>query len=206
MHCTSLRLVVSAWCGRCRWKLNVVCPLNKPTAWAFIAREPLQSLRNHFQTTLHDSRAVDYRPSLKTDSSRSRPAFTDPHRESFGARCPTSQPGTGGITFYTPAKRTRFSPRVVAVEATRRSGMEAHLASLSAGVEEECPRSLRPLAGKAVYPQPFRKGLPNQAFRPWFAWGPRRDRGTRASEPRGLAGRHHAATGQSKCGERRPRR
>src|SRR4051794_12327587 len=26
-----------------------------------------------------------------------------------------------------------------AVEATRRSGMEAHLASLSAGVEEECP-------------------------------------------------------------------
>jgi hypothetical protein len=28
----------------------------------------------------------------------------------------------------------------------------------------------------------------------------------RASEPRGLAGRHHAATGQSKCGERRPRR
>jgi hypothetical protein len=68
------------------------------------------------------------------------------------------------------------------------------------------PPSLRPLAGKAVYSQPFRKRLPNQAFRPWFAWGPRRDRGTRASEPRGLAERHHAATGQSKCGERRPRR
>jgi len=44
------------------------------------------------------------------------------------------------------------------------------------------------------------------AFRPWFAWGPRRDRGRRASEPKGPAGRHHAATGQSKCGERRPRR
>ena len=70
------------------------------------------------------SRAAGYRPSSKTDSSRSRPAFTDPHRESFGARCPASQPGTGGITFYTPARRTRFSRRVAAVEATRRSGRE----------------------------------------------------------------------------------
>jgi hypothetical protein len=31
--------------------------------------------------------------------------------------------------------------------------------------------------------QPFRKRLPNQAFRPWFAWGrPRRDRGTRDAQ------------------------
>src|SRR5262249_42544028 len=34
-------------------------------------------------------------------------SFTERHRESVNARRPTSQPGIGWITFYTPAGRTR---------------------------------------------------------------------------------------------------
>jgi hypothetical protein len=124
----------------------------------FIAREPLQSLRNHFQTTAARKQSGRLPAVIKTDSSRSHAAFAERRRKSVGARCPISQPGTGRVTLYTPAEWARFSPRVVAVEATRRSGMEAHSAPLSAGVEEECPlRFTRSLA------RPSTLSLPRKA-------------------------------------------
>ena len=62
----------------------------------------------------------------------------------------TDRPVKGSTAAY-----PRFSPRVVAVEATRRSGMEAHLAPLSAGVEEECPlRFARSLARPSTHSLP----------------------------------------------------
>src|SRR5260221_97125 len=53
------------------------------------------------------ARRQSYRLSTKLRSFYSRPAFIERHRESVNARRPTPQPGTGWITFYTPAGRTQ---------------------------------------------------------------------------------------------------
>src|SRR5512135_2447899 len=52
------------------------------------------------------ARRHSYRPSTQAASSRPRPAFIERHRGFINAYRLTSQPGEGGITFYTPAGRT----------------------------------------------------------------------------------------------------
>src|SRR5512135_2019066 len=53
------------------------------------------------------ARRHSYRPSTQAASSRPRPAFIERHRGFINAYRLTSQPGEGGITFYTPAGRTQ---------------------------------------------------------------------------------------------------
>ena len=58
-------------------------------------------------TTRLLARRQSYGLSTKLRPFDSRPAFIERYRESVNARRPTPEPGTGWITFYMPAGRTR---------------------------------------------------------------------------------------------------